>query len=288
MVVELRARFDEETNIEIATKLQETGVHVVYGIVGYKTHAKMLMVVRRERGHLRRYVHLGTGNYHSRTARVYTDYGLFTCDPEIGEDVHQIFMQLTTHSRTPRLKWLLQAPFTLQSGIIERIEREAGNAAQGKTARIIAKVNGLVSPPVIQALYAASQAGVTVELIVRGVCCLRPGVPGVSDNITVRSVVGRFLEHTRAYYFYNDGQPELFCASADWMPRNLVQRVEQCFEIRDPNLRQRIIDDLELYLADTAQAWQMDANGDYHRVLPPPDGPVVSAQQTLLGDLANA
>jgi len=285
VVVELRARFDEETNINIATRLQETGVHVVYGIVGYKTHAKMLMVVRREQGQLRRYVHLGTGNYHYRTARIYTDYGLFTCDEEIGEDVQHIFMQLTTHGKNPPLKYLMQAPFTLQSGIIERIEREAKRARAGKDAYIIAKMNGLASPQVIQALYAASIDGVRIDLIVRGVCCLRPGVPGVSENIRVRSIVGRFLEHTRAFYFYNDDEPEVYCASSDWMPRNLVQRVEQCFPILSKKLRKRIIADLKLYLSDNVQAWEMQADGSYVRVAAGDRTPV-SAQQTLLEQLA--
>ncbi len=283
VVVELRARFDEEANIEIATKLQEAGVHVVYGIVGYKTHAKMLMVVRREQSHLVRYVHLGTGNYHYRTARLYTDYGLFTCDPDIGQDVHKIFMQLTTHSKHPPLKRLLQSPFTMQTGVIDRINREAENARAGRPARIIAKVNGLVSAQIIMALYGASQSGVDIALIVRGVCCLKPGVEGVSENITVRSVVGRFLEHTRVYYFENGGTPELFCSSADWMPRNLVQRVEQCFPILNLKLRQRIIRDLKLYLEDNTNSWVMDQNGDYIRHVPDAeDEEPLSAQNRLL------
>ena len=283
VVVELRARFDEETNIEIATKLQEMGVHVVYGIVGYKTHAKMLMVVRRERDKLKRYVHLGTGNYHHRTARLYTDYGLFTCNKQIGEDVHQIFMQLTTHSKNPPLNHLMQAPFTLQTGLITRIDREAANARAGKVARIIVKINGLVSQRIIEALYEASGAGVEISLIVRGVCCLRPGIEGVSDNIHVRSIVGRFLEHTRVYYFHNaDGEPEVFCASADWMPRNLVQRVEQCFPILNDKIRDRIIGNLDIYLSDNCQAWQLDNEGNYSRVSPKDDEPRISAQQTLL------
>lgn len=286
-VVELRARFDEETNINIATRLQETGVHVVYGIVGYKTHAKMLMVVRRENGHLRRYVHLGTGNYHSRTARLYTDYGLFTADEKIGEDVHQIFMQLTTQSANVRLSHLLQAPFTLQTGILQRIEREADNARAGRPARIIAKINGLVSQPVIQALYAASQAGVRIDLIVRGVCSLRPGIEGVSENIKVRSILGRFLEHTRVYYFHNNDDPEVFCASADWMPRNLVQRVEQCFPVLAKKNKKRVINDLALYLSDNTQAWEMQADGTYQRIHPG-DAPPVSAQSVLLEQLTGS
>lgn len=288
VVVELRARFDEATNISIATQLQEAGVHVVYGIVGYKTHAKMLLVVRREHNKLRRYVHLGTGNYHQRTARLYTDYGFLTCDPKIVEDVHEIFMQLTTQSKSAALHKLMESPFTLQSGIIQRIEREAEFALQGKPARIIAKLNGLASANVIQALYMASQAGVRIELIVRGVCCLRPGIPGVSDNITVRSIVGRFLEHTRVYYFENAGNSEVMCSSADWMPRNLVQRVEQCYPVTGKKLKKRVIGDLELYLADNRQAWAMDRAGDYHRVKPKSakTNNVISAQQTLLENLS--
>ncbi len=282
VVVELRARFDEEANIEIATKLQEAGVHVVYGIVGYKTHAKMLMVVRREQNHLVRYLHLGTGNYHYRTARLYTDYGLFTCDPDFGDDIHKIFMQLTTHSKHPPLKRLLHSPFTLQSGVIERINREAENARLGRPARIIAKVNGLVSAQVITALYGASQSGVKIDLIVRGVCCLKPGVKDVSDNITVRSIVGRFLEHTRVYYFENGGTPELYCSSADWMPRNLIQRVELCFPILNLKLKQRIVRDLKLYLEDNACSWVMDETGEYKRQVHGEGEERLSAQDRLL------
>ncbi len=286
VVVELRARFDEATNIEIATKLQETGVQVVYGVVGYKTHAKMCMVVRREADKLRRYVHLGTGNYHDRTARLYTDYGLFTRDEKIGEDVHKLFMQLTTQTKTPRLNKLLQSPFTLQPGLLERIQAEADRAAAGKKARIIAKVNGLVSAPVIQALYQASQAGVPIQLIVRGVCCLRPGVPGVSENISVRSIIGRFLEHTRVYYFHNNGDPEVMLGSADWMPRNLVQRVEQSFPVEDKKLKRRVVQDLELYLSDNTQAWEMQSDGSYVRTSPGRKQTPISAQNSLLESLA--
>ena len=287
-VVELRARFDEETNISIATQLQEAGVHVVYGIVGYKTHAKMLLVVRREQDKLRRYVHLGTGNYHQRTSRLYTDYGFFTNDKKIGEDVHAIFMQLTTQSKSVALHRLLESPFTLQSGIIERIEREADNARRGRPARIIAKINGLVSPGVIQALYRASGDGVKIQLIVRGVCCLRPGIQGISENIVVRSIVGRFLEHTRVYYFANNDKPEVMCASADLMPRNLIQRVEQCFPITSKRLKRRIIGDLELYLRDNVQAWEMDSNGRYQRAVTANDEAPISAQTSLLESLAGS
>lgn len=286
VVIELRARFDEEANIALATRLQEAGAHVVYGVVGYKTHAKMLMVVRREADKLRRYIHLSTGNYHARTARIYTDYGLFTCNETIGEDVHKMFMQLTSLGRGAQLKKLLQAPFTLHSGMMERIAREAEYARQGKPAHIIAKINALTEPHIIRALYRASMAGVKIDLIVRGICCLRPGVKDVSENITVRSIIGRFLEHIRTFYFFNDGKPEIFCSSADWMDRNLLKRVEACFPIEDPKLKERVIEQgLNLYLADNAQAWLLDSEGNYKRV-PAPEIDMISAQQTLLKALA--
>ena len=222
MIVELRARFDEEANIELSTRLQEAGAHVMYGVVGFKTHAKMSMVVRRETDGLRRYCHLGTGNYHPRTARGYTDYSLFTCDPEIGQDVHELFLQLTSLTQTPRLTKLLQSPFGLHEQVIAKIEREAELASSGRPGRIFAKMNSLVDPHVIEALYRASRAGVQIDLIIRGLCALRPGIPGVSENIRVRSIVGRFLEHSRVFYFGNDGAGELFLASADWMERNFL------------------------------------------------------------------
>jgi polyphosphate kinase len=286
VVIELRARFDEEANIRLANRLQEAGAHVVYGVVGYKTHAKMLMIVRREGTKLKRYVHLGTGNYHARTARIYTDYGLLTADKIIGEDVHKMFMQLTTLGRGAQLKKLLQSPFSLHSGLLNRIEREAQFARQGKTAHIIAKVNALTEPEIIRALYRASNAGVKIELIVRGICCLRPGVAGVSENIHVRSIVGRFLEHTRAFYFHNDGDTEVFCASADWMDRNLLKRVETCFPIETPELKQQVISMLKLYLSDNTQAWVHDNTGSYQHVTPASGETFISAQQTLLQGLA--
>ena len=284
--VELRARFDEEANISLAEKLQEAGAHVVYGVVGYKTHAKMLLVVRREGEKLRRYVHLGTGNYHVRTTRVYTDFGLLTADPRIGQDVHEIFMQLTGLGRASRLTRLLQSPFTLHERMLECIEDEARRAREGKPARIIAKMNALIEPKIIRTLYRASQAGVEIDLIVRGACGLRPGIPGVSDRIRVRSIVGRFLEHTRVFYFENDGEPRLFCASADWMNRNLFQRVETCFPILDPALRECVIEEgLIPYLDDNTHAWSLDASGAYHRT-EHRDKPAVSAQQQLLDRLS--
>lgn len=285
VVVELRARFDEEANIALANRLQEAGAHVVYGVVGYKTHAKMILVVRREENKLRHYVHLGTGNYHARTARLYTDYGLLTCNREIGEDIHKVFLQLTSLGRNTKLNKLLQSPFTLYSGIIERIEREAEHARQDKPARIIAKMNAVVEPNVIRALYAASQAGVQIDLIIRGICCLRPGVPGVSDNIRVRSIIGRFLEHTRIYYFYNDGNEELFGSSADWMNRNLYRRVETCFPIEQKKLKERVLRELGDYLADNTQAWILQSDGNYQRATPGAEEPV-EAQLRLLKELS--
>ncbi|MCG6934631.1 MAG: polyphosphate kinase 1 [Proteobacteria bacterium] len=286
VVIELRARFDEEANILVANRLQEVGAHVVYGVVGYKTHAKMLLIVRRENEGLRNYVHLGTGNYHASTARLYTDYGLMTCDKEIGEDVHKIFLQLTSLGKVARHNRLLQAPFTLFERIVEKIRRERKNAEKGKPARIIAKINSLVEKQIIQELYAASMAGVEIKLIVRGMCCLRPGVTGVSENIEVRSIVGRFLEHSRVYYFENAGAPEVFCASADWMERNLFRRVETCFPILDTKLRDRIIKDLDMYLADNTQAWILQHDGSYVR-LQPGDAPPLSAQQALLAEVTS-
>ena len=285
-VVELRARFDEEANLAFADRLQEAGVQVVYGVVGYKTHAKMLLVVRREGRKLRRYVHLGTGNYHAGTARAYTDLGLITADPAIGSDVHLVFQQLSGLAPAIRLERMLQSPFTLHAGVLERIEREAAHARAGRPARIIAKMNALNEPQVIRALYAASQAGVRIDLVVRGACTLRPGVPGVSDNIRVRSIVGRFLEHSRVYWFGNDGQPETFCASADWLERNLLRRVETCFPILDPAVSARIQDEvLDNYLADNLNAWELQADGEYRKLEPAGDGMPHSAQATLLAKI---
>ncbi len=265
VIIELRARFDEEANIELATKLQEAGAHVMYGVFGFKTHAKLVMVVRREEKGLKRYCHLGTGNYHTKTARVYTDYALMTADESIGDDIHEMFLQLTGLTRIPQLRKLLQAPFSLHQALIAKIEREAAHALAGKPARIIAKLNALTEPTIIRALYQASAAGVEIELIVRGVCCLRPGVPGVSANIRVRSIVGRFLEHSRVYYFENDGLREIYCGSADWMDRNLFRRIEVAFPVETPELKSRIYDDLNLYLSDNTQAWLLGSDGEYSR-----------------------
>jgi polyphosphate kinase len=265
VIIELRARFDEEANIELATKLQEAGAHVMYGVFGFKTHAKLVMVVRREEKGLRRYCHMGTGNYHAKTARLYTDYGLMTADESIGEDIHEIFLQLTGLTRVPRLRKLLHAPFTLHQALLAKIERESAHASAGRPARIIAKLNALTEPTIIQALYRASRAGVDIDLIVRGVCCLRPGVPGVSERINVRSIVGRFLEHSRVYYFENAGEREVYCGSADWMDRNLFRRIEVAFPVEAPELQSRVAEDLKLYLADDSQAWVLNSEGGYTR-----------------------
>ncbi len=279
VIIELRARFDEEANIDIATKLQEAGAHVMYGVFGFKTHAKLVMVVRREEKGLRRYCHMGTGNYHAKTARLYTDYGLMTADESVGEDIHEIFLQLTGLTRVPRLRRLLHAPFSLQQALLAKIDRESAHAGAGRPARIIAKLNALTEPTIIQALYRASRAGVDIELIVRGVCCLLPGVRGVSERIKVRSIVGRFLEHSRVYCFENDGAREIYCGSADWMDRNLFRRIEVAFPVEAAELQSRVAEDLKLYVADDTQAWDLDSAGRYSRA----EGPDhVCAQMRLL------
>jgi polyphosphate kinase len=288
-VIELRARFDEAANINMATRLQKAGAYVAYGIVGYKTHAKMTLVVRREGDTLKRFVHLGSGNYHAGTARAYTDYGLLTDDRQIGEDVHKLFVQLTGLSRGIRLKKLLQSPFTLREGMLERIRREAEHARAGRPALIRAKMNALIDPSIIHALYEASTAGVRIELVVRGICCLRPGVPGMSENIRVRSLMGRFLEHARVFMFANGGNEEVFISSADWMPRNLYSRVETCFPIEEKALRERIIDEVfELAFADTRGSWELQPDGEYQRVRPASGEEPRSAQRILLKRLAQA
>ena len=269
VVVELRARFDEEANIVVATQLQDAGAHVVYGVVGYKTHAKMLMIVRREGRVLRRYVHLGTGNYHTGTTHVYTDYGLMTCDRDIGSDAHKVFQQLTGLGKASKLRKLLQSPFTLHKTLLQYIARETENARQGKTARIIAKMNSISEKKIIDALYEASCAGVKIDLIIRGICNLRPGIAGVSENIQVRSIVGQFLEHTRIVYFHNDGDHEILCGSADWMERNLFSRVEVVFPVLDPLLRDKVYKEgLAPYLTDNTRSWQLQGDGTYKRNKP--------------------
>jgi polyphosphate kinase len=287
VVIELRARFDEQENISLANLLQTAGAHVSYGVVGHKTHAKMMMIVRREEKQLKRYVHLSTGNYHARTARLYTDYGLLTCDQAITEDVHKIFQQLTAMGKAGKLKRLLQSPFTLHKSMLEFIQREIEIARAGQTARIIAKMNSLVEEQIIHALYEASQAGVKIDLIVRGVCCLRPGIKGVSDNIQVRSIVGRFLEHTRIYSFHNNGDLQLYLSSADWMGRNFFSRVETCFPIDDKRLKQRVLKEgLMTYLTDNTQAWILQSDGTYKRSTPG-NAKTRSAQDEILAVLAD-
>ena len=293
VVIELRARFDEEENLYLANRLQEAGAVVVYGVVGYKTHAKMMLIVRKEQGILRRYVHLGTGNYHAGNARMYTDYSFLTADDSIGEDVHKVFQQLTGMGKALRIKKLFHAPFTLHKKLLELIDREAVNAIEGKPAYIRVKVNGLTENKVIRALYKASQAGVQIDLIVRGMCCLRPGIPGVSENIRVRSIVGRFLEHTRIYSFCNNGKDEFYAASADWMERNLLNRVEACFPIEGNKLRSRMKEEFECYLADNSQAWDLDSDGHYILAQPQKNEEtgeveIIRAQQILLERLSAA
>ncbi|MGV8922665.1 MAG: polyphosphate kinase 1 [Thermomonas sp.] len=286
VVVELRARFDEEANLGLADRLQDAGVQVVYGVVGYKTHAKMLLIVRREGAILKRYVHLGTGNYHSGTARAYTDFSLMTANAEIGNDVHLIFQQLSGLAAPLTLGRLLQSPFTLHSGVLERIAREAAHARAGKPARIVAKMNALNEIQVIDALYAASQAGVQVDLIVRGACTLKPGIKGVSDNIRVLSIVGRFLEHHRVWWFDNDGDADLFCSSADWLERNLLRRVETAFPILDPTIAQRVQrEGLLNYLDDNQNAWELQTDGQYHKLEPIDGQSPFSAQLAMLEGL---
>jgi polyphosphate kinase len=266
VIVELMARFDEEANINWAQRLEEAGAHVIYGVVGHKTHAKMALVVRREDDRLRRYVHLGTGNYHSRTAMLYTDFGLFTCNEEICSDVNAVFMQLTGLGKAMKLKHLWQSPFTLHQRIMKAIQNETNNALAGHKACIIAKMNALLEPEIIAALYAASQGGVRIDLIVRGVCALRPGVAGISDNIRVVSVLGRFLEHTRVFFFHNGGAEDVYLSSADWMDRNFFRRIEICFPVLDPKLKKRVIrEGLKPFLGRGIEAWEMDSNGRYQR-----------------------
>ena len=284
VVIELRARFDEKENISLATRLHEAAVHVVYGVVGYKTHAKMLLIVRRETKKLVNYIHLGTGNYHPETARLYTDYGLFSCNKELADDVHRVFVQLTSLGKLRKLKKLLQSPFTLHNALLKKIERERVNAEKGKPARIIFKINSLVEPEAIKALIRASQAGVEVKLIVRGICCLRPGIKGFSENIEVRSIIGRFLEHTRVFYFENSGNSEIFASSADVMERNMFKRVEVCFPIESSKHQVRIQHDLELYLQDTGNAWILQSDGTYSKIAADQE-PGFKAQSQLLEEL---
>ena len=285
VLIELQARFDEANNIAWARTLENYGVHVVYGVPGLKTHTKTALVVRREADGIRRYVHIGTGNYHSRTARLYTDIGLFTCSPSIGADVSDLFNALTGFSRQQLYRKLLVAPANMRMRFVEMIDRETEHARQGNDGRIIAKMNALVDPDAILALYRASAAGVKVDLIVRGVCCLRAGLPGVSENITVRSIIGRFLEHSRIFYFGNAGSPEYFIGSADWMPRNFDRRVETVTPIEGAILHARIDSLFNTCLRDNRQAWMLRTDGTYVQRHPENDEPDRGSHALLLKDV---
>ena len=293
VLVELQARLDEENNIVKARALQKAGVHVVYGMVGLKTHCKACLVVRHDKDGIRRYVHFGTGNYNPTTARIYTDLSFFTCRPDFGEDASALFNLLTGYSQGQGWKKLTIAPMNLLDRLVGLIDRERKNAAAGKPARIIAKMNSLVDPHAIVALVAAGRAGVRVDLIVRGICCLKPGIPGLTDNIRVISIVDKFLEHSRISYFQNDESPEVFLSSADWMPRNFRRRVELLFPVEDPRLRSRIVDEiLGLSLIDNVKARELQPDGTYRRVAPPAPGePAIRSQiefQNLARELSVA
>jgi len=286
-VIELRARFDEESNLALASRLQQAGAVVIYGVVGFKTHAKMMLILRRENGELVRYAHLGTGNYHAGNARLYTDYSLLTSDDALCEDVSKLFNQLIGMGKSLRMKKLLHAPFTLKKTLLDMIAREGQHASEGKPAHIIAKMNSLTDPKVIKALYKASQCGVRIDLIVRGMCCLRPGIAGVSHNIQVRSIIGRFLEHSRAFYFLNGGDEQLYLSSADWMERNLDKRVEACFPLEGKKLITRVKKELEAYLADNTQAWVLQSDGRYLRLQPTGNQNARNAQALMVEKLSS-
>ena len=282
-LVELKARFDEANNISWAKQLEKSGVHVVYGWLGLKTHCKVTLVVRREGEGLRRYLHIGTGNYNPKTAKVYTDIGILTCSPDYGADATDLFNYLTGFSRQASYRKFLVAPLTLRSGIEALIEREMNLSSPEKPGRIIAKMNALVDPRIIQALYRASQKGVQIDLIIRGMCCLRPGVPGLSDNIRVVSIVGRFLEHSRIFYFQNGEAGEVYFGSADWMTRNLDRRIEVVVPVEDPAIRQHLVEEvLQVLLRDNCQAWDLQPEGNYVRRTPPNSESRLSAQEHLL------
>ena len=285
VVIELRARFDEESNLHLAARLQEAGCLVVYGVVGYKCHAKAMLIIREEGSKLVRYSHLGTGNYHSGTARLYSDYSFLTADQAVGEDVHKVFQQLTGMGKIQKLKKLYNAPFTLHAKMLDAIKNETRLAKSGKPGHIMVKVNGLTEPKLIRALYEASAAGVKIELIIRGMCRLRPGIEGLSDNIKVRSIIGRFLEHTRVYYFGNNGKPEVICASADWMERNMLNRVETGFQVFGKHA-ERLKRELDYCMRDNCQSWELQADGSYVQNQPAEDEELFSAQQTLLEEFA--
>lgn len=281
-IVELKARFDEESNIVWARTLEQSGAHVVYGLLGLKTHAKCLLIIRRERGGLRRYVHLSTGNYNTTSARLYTDVGLLTARPTIGADASSLFNLLTGYSAPAKWNSLVVAPLGLHEAVLGLIAREAEHAQKGRPARIVAKMNSLVDEDVIEALYRASQAGVPISLLVRGICCLRPGVPGVSENIEVRAIIDRYLEHGRVFHFANAGKDEVYISSADWMPRNFHRRVEMMLPIDDPAIRARLIEILDISWSDNVKNWILGPNGSYTRIVPPAGAPLVRSQQRFI------
>lgn len=281
VVIELRARFDEAENLQLASLLQDAGAVVTYGVVGHKTHAKALLIVRQEGRQMKRYIHLGTGNYHTGNTRLYTDYGLLSANAELAGDVHRFFQQLTGMGRAEQLTHLFCAPFTLQARLIQLIDQEIAAARAGKPARIIFKANGLTDVSIIQALYRASSAGVQIDLIIRGMCCLRPGIAGSSDRIRVISIIGRFLEHTRVYCFLN-ASPGVYCASADLMERNLRNRLELAFPLLDKQLAQRVLGELEIILADNCQSWELKSDGSYVANHPPQDAEARRSQLQLL------
>ena len=287
VVIELRARFDEESNLALASRLQAAGAVVIYGVVGFKTHAKIASILRRENGNFVRYAHLGTGNYHAGNARLYTDYSLLTADPELCADVSKLFSQLIGMGKTLRMKKLFHAPFTLRKTLLDLIAREASNADAGQPARIIIKVNALTDARMIKALYKASQAGVEIDLIVRGMCCLRPGIAGVSHNIQVRSIIGQFLEHSRVFYFLNNGADEqLLLSSADWMERNLDKRIETCFPLEGKKMLARVKKELLTYLKDNTHAWLLQSDGSYQQLQPTAEQQDCHAQAQLLEQLS--
>jgi polyphosphate kinase len=282
VIIELKARFDEAANIKWARLMREAGVNVIYGIAGLKTHAKAMLVVRQEGDVIRRYAHLGTGNYHPSTARLYTDLGFLTAREELTSDVASMFNILTGVSKFPGMRELLMAPYDLREGMVSLIDREIDHARAGRPAGIFVKMNALVEEGMIEALYRASQAGINIRLLIRGVCCLRPGVPGVSENIEVRSLVGRFLEHSRIIRFENGGSPEIYLGSADWMPRNLFRRVETGFPIRNPRVQEHIQEIIDWFWRDNVKARIMDENGLYH--LRPLEGEPFDAQAEFLAE----
>jgi polyphosphate kinase len=281
-IVELKARFDEESNIVWARTLEQSGVHVVYGLLGLKTHAKCLLIVRREKGQLRRYVHLSTGNYNPSTARGYTDLALFTARPNIGEDASSLFNLLTGYSASPKWNSFIVSPLGLHEAVLGLIQREADHARAGRPARITAKMNALVDADVVEALYRASQAGVVITLLIRGICCLRPGVPGVSETIEVRAIVDRFLEHGRLFHFVNGGKDDVYLSSADWMPRNFHRRVEIMVPVEDPTLRARLIESLQISIGDNVKSWRLLPDGGYVRAQPKPGAPLLRSQQRFI------